>query len=64
MKVVETAAVIYQQRQNQGSWQRKRAVFGVWIGLGGGGMVVARGWVFTMFVAGRWRYGRGQESGA
>ncbi|EHA8590385.1 phosphatidate cytidylyltransferase 5, chloroplastic [Cocos nucifera] len=51
LKDVEAAVVIDQQRQNQGSQLRKRVIFGLGIGLGAGGVVVAGGWVFTVAVA-------------
>ncbi|XP_010941134.1 phosphatidate cytidylyltransferase 5, chloroplastic isoform X2 [Elaeis guineensis] len=51
LKDVEASAVIDQQRQNQGSQLRKRVIFGLGIGLGAGGVVVAGGWVFTVAVA-------------
>ncbi|XP_008794843.3 phosphatidate cytidylyltransferase 5, chloroplastic-like [Phoenix dactylifera] len=51
LKDVESAVVIDQQRQNQVSQLRKRVTFGLGIGLGAGGIVVAGGWLFTVAVA-------------
>ncbi|XP_064948612.1 phosphatidate cytidylyltransferase 5, chloroplastic-like [Musa acuminata AAA Group] len=44
-------ATVSEQHGKQGSQLRKRVVFGLGIGLGAGGVVVAGGWVFTVAVA-------------
>ncbi|CAL9087735.1 unnamed protein product [Musa textilis] len=44
-------AVVVEPKGSQGRQLRKRVIFGLGIGLGAGGVVVAGGWVFTVALA-------------
>lgn len=44
-------AVVVEPKGSQGMQLRKRVIFGLGIGLGAGGVVVAGGWVFTVALA-------------
>ncbi|CAL9164196.1 phosphatidate cytidylyltransferase 4, chloroplastic-like [Musa acuminata AAA Group] len=46
-------AVVVEPKGSQGMQLRKRVIFGLGIGLGAGGVVVAGGWVFTVALGGR-----------